>query len=331
MEEAKYFQNLNSEKKEVKNKPAHPFAVEHIELKDPEYMNEVPERLRNKDLPGFPSTCCAIGRPGSGKTNTLLNLLTRDIFWFKFFDKIYLLGPTIKTDKLWKKIKVPDNQVVTKPDEFINKLTEWTEEQAKAVEQDPNAAPKCLFVFEDVTAYHSTVQQHPKFIENFTTIRHHKSTAYANIHKLKAFHRTARLACQHIMVWPVTRTEVDQVFEDYGPNKLHKKDFYYLVDDVWKPDSVHKKPFLYINMYAPEEERFRRCFTHIINLDLYEGIHKARNPISGRKDPLAHAKGLKQEKFKKDTKALNDLKGLKADSAQNSRTQRKKDVTSGNL
>lgn len=278
----------------------HPYTIDHLELKDPEYMNEVPERLRNKEIPGFPSTCLAIGRPGSGKTNFLLNLLTRNVFWYKFFDKIYLLGPTIKSDKLWQKIKIPDNQIVTDPNEFIKKLNEWTEQQVRAVELNPDTAPKCLFVFEDITAYHQTVQSHPDFIKCFTTIRHHKATAYANVHKLKAFNRTARLACQHIMIWPVTRTELDQVFDDYGPNKLHKKDFYEMCDDAWKPDKQVKKPFLYINMYANEEQRFRRCLTDIIDVSAYEGRHKKdkeKKYLGKRRAELApYSRNVQQKK-----------------------------------
>lgn len=258
----------------------HAYSIDHLELKDPDYMNEVPKHLRNENIPGFPTTCAALGRPGSGKTNFLLNFLTKDIFWYQFYDKIYLLGPTIKSDKLWKKIKIPDAQIVTAPNEFINKLNEWTEAQVRAVESNPNTAPKCLFVFEDITAYHSTVQQHPDFIKCFTTIRHHKSTAYANIHKFKAFNRTARLACQHLMIWPVTRTELTQVFEDFGPDRLDKKDFFMMCDDAWLPDESNKKPFLYINMYAKEDQRFRKCLTHIIDVNSYEGAHKARKKIT---------------------------------------------------
>ena len=79
-------------------------------MKDPEYISETPEHLRNQDIPGFPSTILLVGRPGSGKTNVLMNLLLNKQFWFGFYDKVYLCGPTIENDKLYKNIKVKDGQ-----------------------------------------------------------------------------------------------------------------------------------------------------------------------------------------------------------------------------
>ena len=74
----------------------HAYAIKRIDVKDPEYISEVPEHLRNQDLPGFPSTTLFVGRPGSGKTNALMNLLMGENFWFGFYDKIYLCGPTVE-------------------------------------------------------------------------------------------------------------------------------------------------------------------------------------------------------------------------------------------
>jgi len=252
----------------------HPFQLRRMEIKDPEYMSEVPIHLQNDYIPGFPTTIVAVGEPGSGKTNLLVNLLTRDDMWKGFYDRIYFLGPTIKSDKLYKHLQIPDDQVVTNQHEFIPKLTEWTNRQIDEVEHDPEKAPKCLFIFEDITSYYHTAQASPDFAKCFNAIRHHKATAYANIHKLKALQRTARMACRHIMVWPVNKSEINQLYDDYGPKTLSKYDFYELCQDAWKPDEWNKKPFLYINKYAEESKRFRKNFTHIINISRYEGVGK---------------------------------------------------------
>lgn len=302
----------NPRKKGLKRK--HAYDIHHIELPDPEYMSEVPEHLQNKNVPGFPSTIMILGKPGSGKSNLLLNLILNPVFWFGLFDKIYLLGPTIKSDKLWKKIKVPDDQIVTNPADFINKLNEWTETQMQAVEQNPNTAPKLLFVFEDFTAYHSSVQSHPDFIKCFTTIRHHKSTACANVHKYKAFNRTARLASQHLCIFPVTRTELDAIFADFGPDRLDKKDFYLLCDFAWEPTPDNEKPFLYINMYADEKKRYRKCFTEIIPIDSFAG--KAKKTISDKKQSDKQEK--KMSDYCKNCRAVLEKDTAPVDTEKNS-------------
>lgn len=264
----------HEESKEDPFDPGHPFAIKHLKVDDPEYMSEVPEHLQNKEIPGFPSTIVCIGEPGSGKTNVLMNLLTEKKLWKGFFDIVYLFGPTCKTDKLYKLIKVDKEQVVTEEENFLPKLMERLEKQIEEVEKNPKEAYKALFVFEDITSYFHTLQSSPEFSKCFNAIRHHKATAYAHVHKIKAFNRTARMACQHIICFPVNKTEVDVLYQDWAPRCLDKYQWQKLVEDAWASTDDNKKPFLYINKYQPPERRYRKCFTHILDLEYYKKVEK---------------------------------------------------------
>src|SRR4051794_34153305 len=99
----------------------HAYDIKRIASADPEYISEVPN-LRNKRLPCFPSTILFVGRPDSGKTNVLMNLLLGEQFWFGFYDKIYFCGPTVKNDKLYQNVKVSEEQIVTNQEDFLPKL-----------------------------------------------------------------------------------------------------------------------------------------------------------------------------------------------------------------
>lgn len=276
---------------------SHPFQLKKMKIEDPEYMSEVPGHLQNKEIPGFPSVTLVIGKPGSGKTNLLMNLLTREDMWKGFFDKIYLMGPTVKSDKLFQHLHIPEDQVVVDKDEFIQKLKEWTSEQIRSVKSDPNSAMKCLFIFEDFTSYNKTVQKDPDFIKCFNAIRHHKASVYINIHKVKALERTARMSCQNIIIFPLNKTEIDALYEDYGPKNLDKKDFFLLCDEAWKADEMNKKPFLYINDFAPWDKRFRKCFTHVLDIKQFEGKGRDRKDQKDRerKDKFSNNKKTKKD------------------------------------
>lgn len=245
----------------------HPLAIGKVEVEDSDYVSETPERLRNKDFPGFPSCSVFLGKPGSGKTNTFIYMLKSPLFWNKFFDKIYLMGPTTQSDKMYKQIKVPEDQVCSDQDLFIPRLEEWVEEQKAEVDSDPKGAPKCLFVFEDITSYFDHVQKTPAFGRCYTQIRHLKSSAVAMVHKYKKFNTTARAASRHLLIWECNKSEQKQIYEDYGPSSLTLNEWYGLMRYCHEPTEQDPKPFLYINTMVPEKIRFRKGFYEILKLN----------------------------------------------------------------
>lgn len=254
--------------KPEKKTKKHPLLIDRVAVEDPEYISEVPERMRNIDFPGFPSCSVFLGKPGSGKTNTFIYMLKSPLMWNKFFDKVYLLGPTVTSDKLYKQIQgVPEDNIVDDQENFIPKLEEWLSEQKQEVDRDPAAAPKCLFVFEDVTSFYDQLQRQPAFARCYTQVRHLKGSSVAMVHKYKAFNRTARMSTQHILAWQCNKTEIKQLYEDFGPSNLSLKEWFALVRYCHEPTEDDPKPFLYINTLVPEKVRYRKGFYEILVLD----------------------------------------------------------------
>lgn len=242
-------------------------SIKKIEVPDPEYASEVPERMKNKHFPGFPSTVVFVGMPGSGKTTVFFNLLHNKFMWNKFFDVIYLFGPTVKTDKQYKTIKLDEKNICDNPKEFIPKLEKILEDQTRKVQRDPKEADKVLFVFEDMTAFFDKIQNKPAFQRCYTQIRHLKGTSATMVHKWKAFNRTCRVSSQHILFWNKQGEEMEQLYKDFGPSNVSVDEWCDMVNYCLKPEKEGEKPFLYINLLAPEEERFRKSFTTIMYLN----------------------------------------------------------------
>lgn len=240
--------------------------IKRVEVPDPEYMSEVPQRMRNQFFPGFPSTTTVIGMPGSGKTNLLIYMLLSPSFWFGFFDKIYFFGPTTKSDKLYKKIDIPEEQKVSDPKEMEGKLKEILEEQQSEVESSPADAPKILMIFEDITSYYHKIQQKPEFVRSYCQVRHVKGSSFALAHKWHAINRTVRLCSQHIILFKCNRTEIDQIYKDFPPPEMTCDEFYYMAKWALTPTDDEPKPFFYINTFAPDELKYRRCFSTVLRL-----------------------------------------------------------------
>jgi len=250
-------------------KESHPLKIHRVETDDADYVSEVPKHLRNQYFPGFPSTSVFVGPPGSGKTNVLMHMLLSKVMWFKFFDKIYLCGPTVKSDKMYERIVVPEDQICTDQKEFLPFLENLIEDQQKAVETNKREADKILVVFEDITSFYNKIQSKPEFARCYTQVRHLKGASVAMVHKWKAFNRTARMATQHILVWRCNRTDQKQLYEDFGPTSMTIKDWYEMVAYCHTPTEDDKKPFLYINTTLPEETRFRKNFTEVLQLQSF--------------------------------------------------------------
>lgn len=293
---------------EKEKKERHPLYVDRVPVKDPEFMSEVPERMKNKDFPGFPSCSVFVGMPGSGKTNTFIYMLTSPHFWSKFFDKIYFFGPTVKSDQLYETVKIPDEQIVSDQNEFLPKLKEALDQQQAMMEGTKKDAPKVLFVFEDITSYYDKIQKKPEFARCYTQVRHLKGSSVAMVHKYKAFNRTARMSTQHILVWKCNKTEMKQLYEDYGPTTLTEKEWFDLVRYCHEPTEDCDKPFLYINMFAPEKTRFRKCFTEILML----------------KDAVNQGKMLKKEDLPKELSLAGDRKRKRRDFTEEREMQKQK-------
>ena len=81
-----------------------------------------------------------VGRPQSGKTNLLLNFITRvKKLYYKKFDRIYLFSPSIHT--INKKINLPDERIFNELD---------FETLQTVIDDEKEEDHKILFIFDDL-------------------------------------------------------------------------------------------------------------------------------------------------------------------------------------
>jgi hypothetical protein len=223
--------------------------------------------MKKGNFPGFPSTTLICGPPGRGKTNLLMNLLKKENFWKGFFDKIYAYGPTVKSDKLYKTIKLQPQNIVDDVKKIIPDLDQKLKEQTDLVETNPATAPKILFLFEDMTSFFNTVQHKPAFHRCYTQVRHVKGASVTMVHKYHAFHRTPRTSSQHIIIFETNQTDLKHLYEEFGPRSLKLEQFMLMASFALQATKDCPKPFFYINTTVDERIRYRRCFTHVMEIN----------------------------------------------------------------
>lgn len=107
-------------------------------------------------IPKHPFRGYIIGASGSGKTNLLLNLLTRDEFYKGYFDSICVISPTANgLDKSYKVLEEANPQkVLYFNDPNVSILKRIEKVQKKNIKQSGlKGAEKCLVILDDIISY----------------------------------------------------------------------------------------------------------------------------------------------------------------------------------
>ena len=79
--------------------------------------NNIPQKKASKDgvMPNYPFSCVISGRSGSGKTQLLLNMLTRKDLLGDYFHKILVFSPTAgELDDTYDSLKLPKEKQLMK-------------------------------------------------------------------------------------------------------------------------------------------------------------------------------------------------------------------------
>jgi hypothetical protein len=206
-----------------------------------------------------------IGSRGSGKSNLLMNLLTRDDLMHKQYlpsktkQYMFFFSPSVGVDQGLENLKCSykyncyDEQIV---DKIIKAQKEIIENHGK------RKTPRLLFVFDDCIsegAYNSN-----SWLEKLGYVgRHLKISCIFTSQRYKALPRGLRLNCTHFSIFPLNNTsEFDQIVEEHS-NKHNRNQFIKL----FKYATHAPYQFLTIDYNAPKEKRFRRNLDEVIDIN----------------------------------------------------------------
>jgi hypothetical protein len=255
--------------------PKSKYAIDVMETE----KQKIPQRKAAKDhvMPKFPFSMMISGRSGSGKTNLLMNIMTRDDLYGKYFHYIIVFSPTAgSTDDMYKKLKIPEENFIRelKP-EFLTNLIEHRGQliKEKGIEWVSKHARMCL-IMDDVIAERHFLES-PDALKMFTLLRHYLCSIIILMQSYNKLPRAARLSANAIAVFPASQSEVSVLLDEITPAGISKREF----EEVIKYATDEPYNFLYINNHAPKGKNIRRNLDDIIDISKFKrkDIRKSRD------------------------------------------------------
>ena len=195
------------------------------------------------------------GRPGSGKTSLILNLICkRGKMFNKKFDKVYVFSPSLLTMKDEPFGELPEEQV-------HNDLTLTNFE--KALTDINGTGEKCLFILDDVVNDMKRMDMQTILSKALMNRRHLAGAggSVSFIITTQVYNKIPapiRKTASHIILYHTkNKKEIDTIFDELII--IPQKDFYEILKYCF--DKRHN--FIYIDVNKSYDKMFHKCFNQL--------------------------------------------------------------------
>lgn len=222
-------------------------------------------------IPKHPFRLILTGRSGSGKSNLLVNLMKKSIFYGRtdqnddktgYFDLVFLFSPTAGIgDDLVTHLDIPSQRIYTDPSTYLARLNHIFETQDGLIKSTGIAkSPKILCIFDDIQSA-SKFMNSDAFTKLFIAGRHSNISIIVAIQSWTRLPRVLRLQASNIMLFPSSNSEVELLADEYTPPGFSKREFMSLVMHATR----EPYNFLHINNQAPDN-KYRKNLDTVLSL-----------------------------------------------------------------
>ena len=196
------------------------------------------------------------GRPGSGKTTLILNLVSkRGKLYNKKFDKVFVFSPSLTTMSEDPFGELPDNQI----------HTDLTEENLETALSDiKDSGDKVLFIMDDVVNDMKKSAGVQRVLSKMLMNRRHLAGSGGSasfIITTQVYNKIPapiRKTASHIILFHTrNKKEIDTIFDELII--IPQKDFY----EILKFCFSHKNKFIYIDINKSHDKMFHKCFNQL--------------------------------------------------------------------
>jgi hypothetical protein len=184
-------------------------------------------------VPKHPFRAILSGASGSGKTNLLLWLLTKDIIYKDFFDVIIILSPTAgKLDDSYAALAKSNSKSVIR---IINDITEdviktiMSTNKKIILEKKVHKSPKLLLIYDDIIS-NKKLMNTKAFLHSFVASRHYNASVIICTQKYNAVPRTCRLQANAVFYFRGSNSEREVLAIEFSPSGYNKKEMISIID-----------------------------------------------------------------------------------------------------
>jgi hypothetical protein len=204
------------------------------------------------------------GKTKSGKTQLLMNLLTKKHFYKDYFDLIFVVSNTAEDgDDLYDHLKLKKNQIYKPNAKGLAQIEHIIETQKQLIKEDGiENTPSILIIFDDMA-------NEKKFLNSDTYLKLHIMNRHYNISVISLYQsymkapRSCRIQIDGLFYFKGKESETTRISEEHCPAGYTEKEFRQLVNYATK----EPYSFLYINYDVDHKDRYRKRFYEIMELD----------------------------------------------------------------
>ena len=231
----------------------------------------IPQKASSKKgiTPKFPFSWILSGRSGSGKTQLLLNVLTRQDLLGEYFHCIIIFSPTAgDLDDTYDALKIPkENFIKTFDVEILKTLLDNRKKMIKdkGIEWVGKNS-RILLIFDDMIAEKNFLNSQETLMM-FTLLRHYLCGVVICSQSFKKIPRAIRINANWLCIFPSLESEIQIMLEEICPSGVTKKEFRKIIDYC----TTGKYDFMSIQNHAEPNQRIRKNLSEIIDIKKYIG------------------------------------------------------------
>jgi GTPase SAR1 family protein len=246
-------------------------------------------------IPKLTSNVLMVGCSGSGKTTLLTNLMTRKEFFKGWFDAVYLISPSAKTDDVQKALDIPDENIVDDLSDAPEKIQDLMDEQRNSIEDmGAHRAKQICLIYDDVVGANDELLKTPQFVRSFIASRHFNFTTFLLVQSFTQAPRVSRLQCQNLFYFRGSNSEQELIAEECCAPGLNKREMCLLIDFA----TIEPYTFLhYTRRVSDASKRYRKNLDEIIDLRSVKTaqrqriIHQAKSRLKSAKRASGRERG----------------------------------------